>query len=265
MYITKIEKRIERYSKKKRNSFDHTKHRNENKIYMAYIEWYMKVTMEDEGYYDSYKNSRDKCRHEKKSREAIVKHKKILNHYWKHVVTDIEKMPKREGEIIIRTRWLNGANYRWMVEPLDIAEYYKKGKRDYLTKGRSEHYRLLEQWQKVNDKSIERKKACSLTMDSCFWAHVEEAILSCEILRDGHSSPEDKELSSGNLLTFEKYAMGLIVKYEVSCDIFLEGSSFMEWWKDYRRIKGTEYKSELTAFMKNEKLRNGSMVLKEYR
>lgn len=262
--ITKLEKKIEKFLKRKRNGFDHTKKLNENKIYMAYMEWYKKVTMEDGGYYDNYKNTAFKSGKEKKSREEIVKHQRILTQYWKYVVTEIEKMPKREGENIIRSRWLyGGTNYRRMVEPLDIAEYYKQGKRDYLKKGRAEHYKLLEQWQK-NDKPIERRKACSMTEDSCFWAHVEEAILSCNVLKDEKSSLEDKELSSSNLITFEKYVMGLLGKYAISPEIFLEGSSFMKWWIDYKRIKGTEYESDLTAFMKNEKLENESMVLQEY-
>lgn len=264
--ISKIEKRITKFLNQKSKAFDYTKKLNENKIYMANIEWYKKITVEDGGYYDHYKNAGSRSGQEMKSREVVVKYQRFLTQYWKKIVDEIDKMPKREGENAIRSRWLyGGTNYRRMVEPLDIAEYYKKGRRGYLEseKGRSSHYKKLEEWQK-SGKPSERKKPSSMTEDSCFWAHVEEAILSCHVLKDRESSPEDKKSSTGKLNAFEQYVLGLIRKFAVSTEIFLEGSSFMKWWKVYEEIKGTSYESELTSFMKNKKQENGSIVLDEY-
>ena len=90
-----------------------------------------------------------------------------------------------------------------------------------------------------------------LTFDSCFWAHVEEAILSCKVLKDEQSSVTEKEEETGKLLEFEKYVYGLLTKYEVSSEIFLRQSSYMIWWNQYKAIKGTSYNSALADFMSN--------------
>ncbi|KAI3784762.1 hypothetical protein L1987_43867 [Smallanthus sonchifolius] len=90
-------------------------------------------------------------------------------------------------------------------------------------------------------KSIEEKrnKAASLTEDSCFWAHVEEALISLRELENEPSSNNEEKLEK-----FEAYVMRGIKNYSVSPDIFLEGSSLMEWWKKYKEYKGTGYASE---------------------
>ncbi|KAF5961743.1 hypothetical protein HYC85_002952 [Camellia sinensis] len=245
--VTKVEKRAEDLVARRRNVFDPKKKLNDMKINMIYLEWYKKVSESRGGYYDAFRNIPSK------NREEIVKRKNILTQYWA-----IRKMPQKEGTFL-RTGFLYAAtNYRRMIEPLDIAEFYRKDKKDYLAE-RSEHYKLLEQWVKDDKQegrqsnANERKSACSLTEDSCFWVHVEEAIVLCNSLKDGGTSPEDKVSLMENLVKFENYVMDLIKNYAVSTEIFFNQSSFMKWWADYENIPGNSSHSSLTDFMRNRK------------
>lgn len=247
--VAKMEKITKDVVARKRNVFDPTKKLNEMKINMTYLEWYKKHSLPRGGYYDVFKSK------ESMAREEIVKRKRILTQYWVKMVKEAEKMPQEGGKFFL-LKWLyGGTNYRRMVEPLDIAEFYKKGNKDYLAQ-RSDHYKLLEKWvdddkSNGNQSNEERNHACSLTEDSCFWAYVEEAMISCKLLRNGETSPEVKESQRENLVKFENYVMDLVRKYAVSTEIFLRQSSFMQWWEDYKQIKGASYHSSLTDFMSN--------------
>ncbi|XP_075636520.1 senescence-associated carboxylesterase 101-like isoform X2 [Castanea sativa] len=236
---------------------------NEIKIRMAYFEWYKKYCKEKRiGYYDSFKNGSSKTDIE------VVKFKTILTRYWEGEVDEAEKKPQKEGAPF-RTGWLGaGTNFRRMIEPLDIAEYYNKGLKDYINQGRPKHYKQLEQWlkeiEKLASNPSQLKKqnvASSLTEDSCFWAHVEEARISCKLLSSRESSTGEKELSKHNLIEFENYVLSLMKNYAVSPEIFLPQSSFMQWWKEYEEIvrkgiMGASYHSPLTDLMKNRSYQN---------
>jgi hypothetical protein len=56
-----------------------------------------------------------------------------------------------------------------------------------------------------------------LTIDSCFWAHVEEAILACNELK----VLKDKEVLFKKWVEFEDYVYSLLKDYTVSPEIFL--------------------------------------------
>jgi hypothetical protein len=137
------------------------------------------------------------------------------------MVDEVEKKPQRKGAPFT-TRWLYaGTNYRRMVEPLDIAEYYRDGKTDYMAKGRSKHYTLLEKWLSEDEKPASRpnnpKKQNlkgGLTEDSCFWAYVEEALISVNVLSNGQSS-NDMDKHKRSLIVFEDYVWvcSIIMKY----------------------------------------------------
>lgn len=250
--VTKVEKRAEDLVACRRNVFEPKKKLNDMKINMMYLEWYKKNSESHGGYYYAFRHIPSK------SREEIVKRKNILKQYWDKKVDEAEKMPQKEGTFL-RIGFLYAAtNYRRMIEPLDIAEFYRKGKKDYLAE-RSKRYKLLEQWVKDDKQegrqsnANERESACSLTEDSCFWAQVEEAIILCNSLKDGGTSPEDKESSKKKLDRFENYVMDLIKNYAVSTEIFFDQSSFMKWWADYENITGNSSHSSLSDFMRNRK------------
>ncbi|KAK3227528.1 hypothetical protein Dsin_007390 [Dipteronia sinensis] len=249
--IENMERREQFRAFKLKNAFDPGKKLNKMKEDMANLEWYKKTSMfEKEGYYDSYKHKRFP-----KDNDAI-KFKKRLNQYWKKVVEEAEIMPQKENAPLGITWLYGGTNYRRMVEPLDIADYYSKGLKNYKADGRSEHFKKLEEWLKVDaltTKPDNRKKlnvSNSLTEDSCFWERVEEALMLCKSLRNGEG---DRELTIMNLVTFEEYVMEQIKNYAVSPEIFLDRSSFMRWWREYESIIETSYKSKLTDLMKTGK------------
>ncbi|KAM0033642.1 putative carboxylesterase [Helianthus debilis subsp. tardiflorus] len=153
----------------------------------------------------------------------------------------------------MRKRWLyNGHNYRRMIEPLSIAEYYKTvGNRDYIGQ-RPPHYLELEKLLKPYiDPSTGNKKAASLTQDSCFWAYVEESLILLKDLEKEDLSHNLMIDIMGKLELFEEYVMRSINDYSVSPDIFLTGSSFMKWWHEYKAYKGSSYVSELARYMNN--------------
>ena len=215
----------------KRHVFYPPKKLNDLKISMASLEWY-KNYFKDKGigYHDSYKNLGNL------SDLNVVRHKKILNCYWEERVDEVEKLPQNEQSAYWRLWLFAGTNYRRMSEPLDIAEYYNKGLKDYINQGRPKHYKQLEQWLKEIEKPAsnpsqlkKQNVASSLMEDSCFWAHVEMARISCKLLSSRESSTAEKELSKHNLIEFENYVLSLMKNYVVSPEIFLPQSSFMLW------------------------------------
>ncbi|XP_023895073.1 senescence-associated carboxylesterase 101 [Quercus suber] len=252
--IAKIERQEKTMAILKEQAFDPTKRLNEIKVHMAYLEQYKKLSKDKRiGYYDRYKIGSNK------SDIDLEKHKKTLTCYWEYMVDQAEKRPQTEGASL-RTRSLfGGTNYRRMIEPLDIADYYKAGKQDYINKGRRKHYIKLEQMLKETvrpssgpNQMKKQNVAASLTEDSCFWAHVEEALISCKLLSSGGSSVEQKDSAKKELIEFEKYVFDLMKNYAVSSEIFLPQSSFMKWWGEYRQITGASYSSSLTNLLKND-------------
>jgi len=219
------------------------------KTHMVELEWYKKKGKFCQiGYYDSYKNMNSTLDWD------VVHCCKTLTIYWEKMVEEAELKPQKEGAAFC-TRWLKGGTtYRRMVEPLAIAQYYREGGKDYVNGKRSKHFKKLEEWlmKKESTKAKSELNSTSrknveviLTLDSCFWAHVEEAIL----VRKELNEVKDKEEVMKKLVKFEDYVYGLLKDYAVSPDIFLEKSSYMSWWKDYKAIKGSSYTSKLANFM----------------
>ncbi|XP_024012690.1 senescence-associated carboxylesterase 101 isoform X2 [Eutrema salsugineum] len=249
-----IKRMKERAEKKVR--FDPFKKLNDMKILMAYLEWYKKVSRWDKnGYYDQY---RLQIPTKAKANIKVEAFKKELNGYWTSVVEDAKKKPQSDISILKRRFLFAGNNYRRMIEPLDIAEYYRNCKTEYLETssvegGRSSHYVMLEKW--FGNASIEpfrcenRDLSDLLTFDSCFWAEVEEALVVINEMKT-HEGMTD-EVSIAKLVKFEEYVWEMIGKREVSPEIFLEKSSFMKWWKQYKEISDSP--SEFTNFMNTGK------------
>ncbi|KAG2300464.1 hypothetical protein Bca52824_036936 [Brassica carinata] len=246
--ITRMEERAE----EKKVRFDQLKKLNDIKISMIYIEWYKKKSkMSKIGYYDRFKT------HIASSISPfdidIEKRKKEVNDYWRSLVEEVEKKPQSEKSVLKTRSLFSGNNYRRMVEPLDIAEYYHKGGREYRTSGRSRHYFMLEKWfkeEKIEPVRCEKRDLSDLlTFDSCFWSEVEDALIVIKSLK---TKEGEREVLLRKLVRFEEYVWEMISKREVSPEIFLEKSSFMKWWKEYKEIvKGihSSSPSDLTKFM----------------
>nr|XP_043615706.1 senescence-associated carboxylesterase 101-like [Erigeron canadensis] len=251
--IEKIEAKQARIIHKRRNVYEPKRKLNDMKISMVCMERYKKSSKPTMGYYDSYKNPRSKDEIERQ--QVILMHQRKLNQYWKNLVEEKERMPQEE-DANSHNSWLTwlygGMNYRRLVEPLDIAEYYKKGNANYI-ENRSNHYKLLEKWSNKEKEALSptarTNKAASLTEDSCFWAHVEEALISLRKLKNGSSISIEVDIKELEL--FEAYVMRGIQNYSVSSDIFLEESSLMKWWSEYKEYKGTSYVSQFSLYMNN--------------
>ncbi|KAI4352686.1 hypothetical protein L6164_006911 [Bauhinia variegata] len=235
-----------------KKTFDASKKLLEGKKYMIMMEWYKKKSkLLGVGYYDNFRKEVYTF-----DQDALM-FKKKLRLCWEDMVAEAEKKPHREGAAL-RKRWLTaGTNFRRMVEPLDIAEYYKSGRKDYVNQGRSTLYIKLEEWLKEdetdsNDLNSSKKENVEsiLTLDSSFWARVEEALLLTQQLASEESSIPEKDLARSKLIEFEEYVFGLLKNYAVSSEIFLK-SSCMKWWSDYKKIAGDSYDSPLANFMNN--------------
>ncbi|XP_059452082.1 senescence-associated carboxylesterase 101-like isoform X2 [Corylus avellana] len=255
--ITKTQEQEREWLFRRREAYD-SKVLNEMKVNMAQLEWYKKFSEDEKiGYYDMFKNpyvSRN---------NTVERFKKSLTCYWIDMVDEKEKMPQRKGAAFATRFLFSGTNYRRMVEPLDIAEYYRDGETDYIAKGRTKHYKLLKQWLDEDESSASRpnnpKKQNlkgGLTEDSCFWAYVEEALISVNALSNGQYSSNDMDKHKRSLIQFDDYVWGMLKNYAVSPEIFLEKSSFMKWWKEYseiirKGIMGPSHTSPFTEFMQN--------------
>ncbi|VVB14528.1 unnamed protein product [Arabis nemorensis] len=238
LMIDDVIERMEERAEKKKLRFDSFKKLNEMKISMVYMEWYKKKSKKVKiGYYDRFKSQSASPTSEFDI--EIKKRKTELNDYWESIVEEVEKKPQSDISILKRRFLFSGNNYRRIIEPLDIAEYYLDGGKEYRASGRSRHYVMLEKW--FGNESIKATRSASsdlsdlLTFDSCFWAEVEEAMIVINQLKAVKGMRD--EVLIAKLVKFEGYVWGLIEKREVSPEIFLEKSSFMRWWKEFKEIK----------------------------
>ncbi|XP_012839476.1 PREDICTED: lipase-like PAD4 [Erythranthe guttata] len=208
----------------------------------AQLEWYKSYCDDSDnelGYYDSFKQivaSR---------RDAKVNMNRIrLGCFWddfidklenNHLTHDFHKLPK----------YVNASQfYKLLVEPLEIAEYYRKNvhmeKGHYIENGREKRFKIFDKWwreRKVGDEEGKpRSKYASLTQDSCFWARVEEA-------RDGiyrvlgETDVGRRLVLLGKIETFEAYANGMIERKEVSVDVVAKNSSYNLFVEEWRGLK----------------------------
>ncbi|KAF8028982.1 hypothetical protein BT93_E1604 [Corymbia citriodora subsp. variegata] len=231
-------------SQRQREEFDYATELNDMKVYMALLEWYIekcRAIGQGPGYYDSFKNARER------RDNGVDKYKTYLTDYWEKVVEDAAKKPQIPGAKLRCRLLFAGKNYQKIVEPLDMAEYYRRGRKDYLTRGRSNHYRLLQQWLEDSKRSkMPGERGRSHGMD---------AIRSCRLLDRAKAGSSDG--SEGEKpFDFDKYVMDLIEEEKVSSDIFLDKSSYMQWWREYveisEKVQGgsDSHPSRLVDYMK---------------
>ncbi|KAJ4953490.1 hypothetical protein NE237_030322 [Protea cynaroides] len=212
--------------------------------YRAEIEWYKSQCDESEdqmGYYDSFK-----LRGASKRISKINMNRFKLAGFWDKVIYLLEtnQLPH---DFPIQAKWVMGSLfYRLLVEPLDIAEYYRTDmhriKGHYLMHGRERRYVIFERWWMNRKKGTEdnknRSKYAGLTQDSCFWARVEEAK---DCLENAKIETDTSKLAQlwENMKQFELYASGLIEKKEVSKDVVAKNSSYSLWVEKWRAYQCT--------------------------
>ncbi|CAI8597705.1 unnamed protein product [Vicia faba] len=167
------------------------------------------------GYYDGFKDQEDP-----EDFKANVKRLDLAG-VWDEI---IEKLLNYElpDEFEGVEDWIEaGTKFRRLVEPLDIANYYRHSRnrdgRAYMDKGgRPKRYRYTQRWLEHR----ERRKEGGYS-ESCFWAEVED------LSNDKKSFEDVKERVSALEDQIEEWYK----KGEVGKDVFLEGSTFVKWWK----------------------------------
>lgn len=209
------------------------KHRNETKIdkakaqtTMKELEDYREVSrIQGLGYYDTFKLQRDH-----KDFQANVKRLVLAG-----VLDEIIEMLKRyelPDDFEAKPEWVElGTRVRRLVEPLDIANYYRHLKNEdtgpYMDRARPKRYRYTQRWLEHGRRM--GRGGCS---ESLIWAEVEELI--------GKSSKgQFDEDFKRRVLKVEQDVKRSSETEEIGRDVLLEGSSFMKWWRSLPR----EYKA----------------------
>ena len=209
--------------------------------HMAQIEWYKTscdLSENQMGYYDSFKT-----RQASKRDNQVNLFRIKLASFWDNVISKIDNnelpydFPKKR-------KWVYASHsYQLLVEPLDIAEYYRSNeqlkKGHYLIKGRERRHELFDKWwREMNNGEEENKRNtfASLTQDSCFWARVEEARELLEMVR--------RETNMSNLARlwklieeFEQYAKELIDSKKVSSNVLAMNSSYIKWVEELKELR----------------------------
>lgn len=201
----------------------------------AQIEWY-KSYCDEEGtsYYDSFKLRRNP------KREGAVNIARLkLGNFWDRVITMIDNN-QLPHDFQKRAKWVNASQfYKLLVEPLDIADYYRSGKHKsgghYMAHGRPRRYRVFDKWWRegvVGEEERERTTLAGLTQDSCFWARVEEAKERAAMARE----VKVDDVLLGKMGEFDQYARCLVKTKQVSRDVLVEESSYVLWLRAYEEI-----------------------------
>lgn len=207
----------------------------------AQIEWYKASCDDDMGYYDSFKLRKAP---KKDSRTNMNRHR--LAKFWDDLI-DMLQNNQLPHDFHKRGKWVNASHsYKLLVEPLDIAEYYRiqlhKKKGHYLTHGRERRYQVFDRWWRERRKDSyeghdsKRSKFAGLTQDSCFWAKVE---MAREWLEDARTGSDPVKLAQllENLKGFEAYAKQMVERKEVSIDALAPRSSYTLWVEEWKVLQ----------------------------
>lgn len=206
------------------------------------IEWYKTFCDDSDdqlGYYDSFKLRSTSIRGTKVNINRIK-----LGKFWDKVI-DMLETNQLTHDFHELTKYVCASHsYKLLVEPLEIAEYYKtcmhKKKGHYIEHGRERRFKIFDKWwrdRKVGDEEGNpRSRFASLTQDSCFWARVEEA-RDCVHLITGEMDSGKQSFLSSKIEKFEQYAVRMIERKEVSVDVLAKYSSYNLFRDEWNEIK----------------------------
>uniref|UniRef100_A0A5B6Z345 Uncharacterized protein n=1 Tax=Davidia involucrata TaxID=16924 RepID=A0A5B6Z345_DAVIN len=167
------------------------------------------------GYYDAFKLQKDV-----KDFDANVKRLELAGQ-WDEIIEMLKRYELPDG-FECRKEWIElGTKYRRLVEPLDIANYYRHLKNEdtgpYLTKGRPKRYRYTQRWREHAE-----KMPTGFGSESCFWGEVEELRTSNNWSFEGIKN---------KILQIERDVLRWVKAGELGRDVFLDESTFVKWWK----------------------------------
>ncbi|KAL5544327.1 hypothetical protein UlMin_008111 [Ulmus minor] len=213
------------------------KERNKNKIdskkedmknALAEIEKYRKMWEGHKvGYYDAFKLQK-----KQEDFKANVKRLELAG-IWDEIVEMLKKYELPDNFEGIE-EWVElGTRFRRLVEPLDIANFYRHQKNDdsgaYMgDRGRPKRYRYTQRWRE-HEKGMKKESSG----ESCFWAEVEE-LLATGI------TPETRERTKKLVEQVEQWEK----KKEIESDVFLSETTFVKWWNGLPNELKRELKSD---------------------
>lgn len=164
------------------------------------------------GYYDAFKLQKDI-----NDFNANVKRLELAG-IWDEIIEMLKRYELPDG-FEGRKEWIElGTRFRRLVEPLDIANYYRHLKNEdtgpYMVRARPKRYRFIQRWLE----HAEKIPAVS-SSESCFWAEVEE-------LR-AMPFEETKE----RIVRLERQTLNWLHDGHLGKDIFFNESTFCKWWR----------------------------------
>lgn len=174
------------------------------------------------GYYDCFKKKQYRT-----DFDANLNRLKLAG-WWDEIITMISK-DELPDDFQCREVWIRlGTYYRLLVEPLDIANYYRLGKNEdsgpYLTNARPRRYTILQKWLEGNNVIQQHQTSPTgtdqppmLTQDSCLWAHVEQ--IACLMPANNAGGHEN------SIAGLEKSLRRLIDSNGLSMEELVAGSS----------------------------------------
>lgn len=169
------------------------------------------------GYYDAFKQQINRI-----DFESNVNRLELAS-VWDEII-EMLKRYELPDDFEVKAEWVDqGTDFRRLLEPLDIANYYRHVRNDvagpYMGKGRPRRYRYTQRWLE----HLKRKPAGTYS-ESCFLAQVEELCI-----RTSKNIPF--EVLEEEILKLEGEIKRWNEEKVLSKDVFLEGSTFMKWWK----------------------------------
>lgn len=177
------------------------------------------VVHNSKGYYDAFKVQK-----EANDFQANVK-RLVLAGVWDEIIEMLKRyeLPDEfEGNI----EWIGrGTNFRRLVEPLDIANYYRHLKHEdtgpYMIRARPKRYRYTQRWL---EHFRREPKPVSIT-ESTFWAEMEE------IYNLINSKKPFDDAVKKRVVQLEQDLKKWTDGGELTKDTFLKDPSFIKWWE----------------------------------
>ncbi|XP_020235407.1 protein EDS1L [Cajanus cajan] len=170
------------------------------------------------GYYDAFKVQK-----EGNDFQANVK-RLVLAGVWDEVI-EMLKRYELPDEFEGKAEWIHlGTVYRRLVEPLDIANYYRHLKNEdtgpYMVRARPKRYRYTQRWLE----HAKREELKGAVTESTFWAEVEELFFWI----NGNKSFDDVKQ---RVVQLEQDIRKWTDRGELTRDTFLKDPSFVKWWE----------------------------------
>lgn len=183
---------------------------------MKIEEYKTKCDVRKIGYYDAFKLQRDTT-----DFHANVNRLELAG-MWDEIVEMLKRYELPDG-FEGRKEWIElGTKFRRLLEPLDIANYYRHLKNDdtgpYMKRARPKRYRFTQKWLEHAERMAPNESS-----ESWFWAEVEE--LRAESITKHFEQVKEK------VIRLERQACEWFESKLLDRYVFFEESTFIKWWK----------------------------------